>query len=365
MAHASKTVTDIFPALLTENDGNIIATSSSIHDVVTVSAQIFLPRHDNTSLALAAYRNANELLRRVPWPPPYDRTTHAMSVGDARDVKEIGDGSVHLIVTSPPYWNLKRYNGAPGQLGKLDDYPVFLRELDKVWAECLRVLVPGGRLCVIVGDVCVSRNDFGRHLVVPLHADIQSRARAIGLDVLTPILWSKVANGSGESRGNGAGFYGKPYQPGAVVKNDIEYVLLFRKGGEYRRPDRLQKALSMHTESEMKNWLRSSWSDIPGASLRNGHPAPFPEQLAMRVIKLFSFAGDVVFDPFAGSGTTAVAAIATGRNSVGIDIEKDYVELAIRRIEETVAQKRSIGATSAQLTGAPPRNENTKGPLLL
>src|SRR2546426_880936 len=141
---------------------------------------------------------------------------------------------------------------------------------------------------------------------MPLHADIQVRTRQLGLDCLTPILWQKIANGATEAQGNGAGFYGKPYQPGAIVKNDVEYVLFLRKGGEYRSPSSIQRALSMLTREEMQSWLRSSWTDIRGESTRKGHAAPFPQALAERLIKLFSFAGDTVLDPFAGTGTTAL-----------------------------------------------------------
>ena len=125
----------------------------------------------------------------------------------------IPDKSVHLVVTSPPYWTLKKYAGSKGQLGDLESYDDFLVELVKVWAECARVLAPGGRVCCVVGDVCIPRKRFGRHLVMPLHADIRVHARKLGLDVLTPILWHKVANGVTEAAGNGAGFYGKSYQP--------------------------------------------------------------------------------------------------------------------------------------------------------
>jgi DNA modification methylase len=208
----------------------------------------------------------------MPWPKPFDRTTHSLLLGDARDLGSLPDGSVHLVVTSPPYWTLKDYPNAEGQLGAMGNYDAFLGELDKVWSECKRVLVPGGRICCVVGDVCVPRRKLGRHLVMPLHADIQVRARAIGLDVLTPILWHKVANGVTEAEGNGAGFYGKPYQPGSIVKNDIEYILFLRKGGEYRRITPLQKALSMLTKNEMQTWLRSIWTDIRGASLHNEAP---------------------------------------------------------------------------------------------
>src|SRR5262249_6586878 len=161
-----------------------------------------------------------------------------------------------------------------------------------------------------------------------LHADIQVHARKLGLDVLTPILWHKVANGVTEAAGNGAGFYGKPYQPGSIIKNDVEYILFLRKGGEYRQAPPLQKALSMLTKEEMQGWRRSIWTDVRGASLRNGHPAPYPPVLAERLIRLFSFAGDTVLDPFAGTGSTGVAAIAAGRNSISIDVEETYIAIA-------------------------------------
>jgi modification methylase len=308
-----------------------------------------LPAADNTAKALQVYRAANERFRQGPWPKPFDETTHSLSVGDARDLSSIRAGTVHLVVTSPPYWTLKDYPSAKGQLGSLKDYTLFVDELDKVWRECHRVLVPGGRICCVVGDVCLPRKKTGRHLVMPLHADIQVRARSIGLDVLTPIIWHKVANGVTEAEGNGAGFYGKPYQPGSIIKNDIEYILFLRKGGEYRKIDPLQKALSMLTKVEMQSWLRSIWKDIRGASLRKGHPAPYPPALAERLIKLFSFAGDTVLDPFAGTGSTAIAAIRTGRNSVSLDIESTYVKIARENIEKEIAQRRISGAVEAEL----------------
>jgi modification methylase len=311
--------------------------------------EIELPAADNTAEALQVYRAANERFRQIPWPASFGKTTHQLRIGDARDLSVVPDKSVHLVVTSPPYWTLKKYVGSKGQLGDIEDYESFLIELDKVWAECNRVLVPGGRICCVVGDVCIPRKRYGRHLVMPLHADIQVHGRRLGLDVLTPIIWHKVANGVTEAEGNGAGFYGKPYQPGSIVKNDIEYVLFFRKGGEYRKAAPLQKALSMLTKEEMQSWLRSIWTDIRGASLRNGHPAPYPPMLADRLIKLFSFAGDTVLDPFAGTGSTAVAAIAAGRNSISLDIEPGYIALARENISEAVKAKRTAGAVKAEL----------------
>lgn len=322
---------------------------------------IRLPFADNTSQALKVYRAANERFRQIAWPTPFDLTRHTLSVADARNLRHLPDGSVHLVVTSPPYWTLKKYVGSKGQLGDLEDYEGFLEQLDQVWKECARVLAPGGRICCVVGDVCIPRKRYGRHLVMPLHADIQVHVRKLGLDVLTPILWHKVANGVTEAEGNGAGFYGKPYQPGSIVKNDIEYILFFRKGGEYRKAEPLQKALSMLTKEEMQSWLRSIWTDIRGASLRNGHPAPYPVTLAERLIKLFSFAGDMVLDPFAGTGSTAIAAINAGRNSVSSDIEPSYIAIARDNIRKALSQKRTVGAVSAELIV----NMKTQAPLAI
>jgi len=308
-----------------------------------------LPATDNTSEGLAKLQSANRAYRKIIWPAPYDTTEHRLHLGDARDLSWIEDGSVHLVVTSPPYWTLKKYETRNGQLGEVAEYQAFLDELDKVWRECARVLTPGGRICCVVGDVCIPRKRDGRHRVMPLHSDIQARAAAIGLDCLTPILWHKISNGVNEAQGNGAGFYGKPYQPGAVVKNDVEYILFMRKGGEYRTASMVQKALSMLTKDEMQAWFRSFWSDIKGASTRDGHPAPYPVELAERLIRMFSFAGDTVLDPFLGTGSTSLAAIRSGRNSIGNDIEPKYLKLARANVETETKKARTVGAAKATL----------------
>jgi DNA modification methylase len=310
-------------------------------------AQIDYP--DNQRGAINKLLALNAYYRSHPWPAPFDQTEHRLRLGDARDLSWIPNGSVHLIVTSPPYWTLKKYEANNRQLGEIQDYTAFLDELDKVWRECARVLAPGGRICCVVGDVCIPRRQ-GRHLVMPLHADIMVRARGLGLDALTPILWFKIANGVTEAKGNGSGFYGKPYQPGAIIKNDAEYILFLRKGGEYRSPSSTQKALSMLTKEEMKSWLRSAWVDIKGESTRRGHPAPYPQNLAERLIKLFSFAGDTVLDPFVGTGTTNLAAVATGRNSIGNEIEQVYLKIAEQRLFLATAMPRTFGATHSTLT---------------
>lgn len=233
---------------------------------------------------------------------------------------------VHLVVTSPPYWTLKRYAGdaSGAQLGHQANYDEFLTSLASVWKRCFDLLVPGGRLCVNIGDVCVPRRTAGRHYVVPLHADITVACRKLGFDYLTPILWQKISNASTEVEGNGSAFLGKPYEPNAIVKSDIEYILLFRKPGAYRAPTEEQRSLSMIDKHDHARWFRSIWSDIPGASTRQGHPAPFPVELAYRLIRMFSFVGDTVLDPFIGSGTTSLAAMNAYRSSVGYEIEPEY-----------------------------------------
>jgi site-specific DNA-methyltransferase (adenine-specific) len=184
---------------------------------------------------------------------------------------------------------------------------------------------------------------------MPLHADIQVRARALGLDCLTPILWHKIANGATECEGNGAGFYGKPYQPGAIVKNDIEYILFLRKGGRYRSATPVQKALSMLTKEEMQSWFVSFWTDIRGSSTRAGHPAPFPIEIAERLIRMFSFAGDTVLDPFVGTGTTCEAAVSAGRNSIGVEIDPAYFKMSQRRLVRCCSVKRMFGPIESEL----------------
>jgi site-specific DNA-methyltransferase (adenine-specific) len=304
---------------------------------------------DNTPQGLSTLLEENRRTRTRPWPSPFDQTVHHLHQGDARNLSWLPDESVHLVVCSPPYWTLKEYEHSQGQLGDIQDYESFLRELDRAWDECRRVLVPGGRICCVVGDVCIPRKRGGRHYIMPLHADIQVRSRRFGLDCLTPILWHKIANGATEVEGNGAGFYGKPYQPGAVVKNDIEYILFLRKGEKYRSATHQQKTLSMLTKDEMQSWFRSFWTDIRGSSTRKGHPAPFPVELAERLIKMFSFAGDTILDPFMGVGSTSVAAIRAGRNSIGNELEPVYFEQARDAVKKAAAVQRQVGATRAEV----------------
>ncbi len=235
------------------------------------------------------------------------------------------------MVTSPPYWTLKKYNERDGQLGHLADYEYFLDQLDLIWTEVYRLLVPGGRLICVVGDVCLSRrNNGGRHTVVPLHASIEERCRQIGFDGLAPVIWHKISNAVHEVE-RASAFMGKPYEPNSVIKNDIEFILMQRRPGGYRAPTIETRLLSLIPASNHKRWFNQIWTDIRGESTRR-HPAPYPLELVDRLIRMFSFVGDTVLDPFVGTGTTSVAAALTGRSSIGIDIDPGYVDMAHQRL---------------------------------
>lgn len=235
-----------------------------------------------------------EAVRRIP-------TTHNLYLGDAREMPAIEPQSVHLVLTSPPYWTLKEYNRTEGQLGYVEDYEAFLAELEKVWRRCFDALVPGGRLICVVGDVCLSRRqNNGRHTVVPLHASIQEQCREIGFDNLSPIIWHKIANAQFEAEGNGSSFLGKPYEPNGVIKNDIEFILMQRKPGGYRQPDLPTRLLSLISAECHQEWFQQILTGLTGASTKH-HPAPYPVELAARLIRMYSFVGDTVLDPFLGT----------------------------------------------------------------
>jgi len=260
---------------------------------------------------------------------------HELHLGDARDLSVVTDGSVELVVTSPPYFDIKDYENGMGdenQLGDIENYELFNQEIDKIWKQCYEKLVPGGRMCVVIGDVLRSRSDYGRHRVLPLHATIQKHCTDIGFDNLAPIIWYKIGNATLEAGGN-ARFLGKPYEPGAVIKNDIEYILLFRKPGSYRSPSTAERILSLIEADRHQKMFRQLWDDIKGEP-QTDHPAPFPAELAERLIRMFSFAGDTVLDPFAGSGSTAVGASRCGRNSLSVELEEKYFQIAKDRIEK-------------------------------
>lgn len=297
----------------------------------------FLPAEllhlDDLQTAIPRIAKDAKLIEQIEKASQAVPTKHLLVRGDARRMAAIEEESVHLVLTSPPYWTLKEYRDTDGQLGHIEDYDEFLAELDKVWAHCFRVLVPGGRLICVVGDVCLSRRENnGRHTVVALHSSIQEHCRKIGFDNLAPIIWHKIANAAYEVEG-GSGFLGKPYEPNAVIKNDIEFILMERKPGGYRSPDAPTKLLSVISAENHKRWFQQIWAGVTGASTKQ-HPAPYPIELATRLVRMFSFVGDTVLDPFMGTGTTAVASAKWGRDSVGFEIDAHYFDLAQRRIQD-------------------------------
>ncbi|MCH8829566.1 MAG: site-specific DNA-methyltransferase [Planctomycetes bacterium] len=247
----------------------------------------------------------------------------------------------------------KTYRDTDGQLGHMTDYDCFLEALDAVWSRCFDALVPGGRLVCVVGDVCLSRRkNNGRHTVVPLHASIQEHCRSIGYDNLAPIIWHKISNAAYEVEGTGSTFLGKPYEPNAVIKNDIEYILMLRKPGGYRKPSLSDRILSLISAENHQAWFQQIWSGITGASTRH-HPAPYPLKLVERLIRMFSFVRDTVLDPFLGSGTTSIAAACWGRNSMGVEIDPGYFKRAVERIRHETSDMfsdrtiRTFGSTDA------------------
>ncbi|HVB86899.1 MAG TPA: site-specific DNA-methyltransferase [Candidatus Dormibacteraeota bacterium] len=298
--------------------------------------QTAIPRLARDERAVASIEEA---VRKVP-------TAHALYLGDARKMPQIEPESVHLVLTSPPYWTLKEYRDSDAQLGHIEDYDEFLAELDRVWKRCFDALVPGGRLICVVGDVCLSRRENnGRHTVVPLHASIQEHCRKIGFDNLAPIIWHKISNAAYEVEG-GSGFLGKPYEPNAVIKNDIEFLLMERKPGGYRAPAISTKVLSLISGENHKKWFQQIWTGVTGASTRE-HPAPYPIELAERLVRMFSFVGDTVLDPFMGTGTTTVAAAKWGRSSIGFEIDPHYFKLAEKRIHRETSSLFSTAEISA------------------
>lgn len=311
----------------------LISAAGRKYDRIDLDSQVperarALAREDDQK-AIPALAKDSELIQAIEQAVRLLPTHHELFLGDSRSMAEVPDEAVHLVLTSPPYWTLKRYPEREDQLGQVQEYEQFLDELDRVWEEVFRVLAPGGRLIVVVGDVCMSRRSFGRHVVFPLHASIQERCRGLGFDNLAPIIWHKIANARFEVE-NGSSFLGKPYEPNAVVKNDIEFILFQRKPGGYRQPSLAARILSVLPENQHREWFQQIWT-LGGTSTRH-HPAPYPLPLAERLVRMFSFVGDTVLDPFMGTGTTNLAAGRWGRHSIGYEVEPSYFGMTRERL---------------------------------
>ena len=256
-----------------------------------------------------------------------ENTRHTIINGDSRKMDELQDKSVHLIVTSPPYWQLKDY-GSESQIGFNDSYEQYINNLNLVWKECYRVLHDGCRLCINIGDQFARSVYYGRYKVIPIHSEIIRFCETIGFDFMGQIIWQKTTT---TNTTGGAAIMGSfPYPRNGIVKLDFEYILLFKKQGDAPKPTAEQKAQSAMTNEEWNTYFNGHWY-FNGAK-QDKHLAMFPEELPKRLIKMFSFPGETVMDPFMGSGTTAAVARKLGRNSIGYEINPEFIPLIKHKI---------------------------------
>jgi len=247
---------------------------------------------------------------------------HIIYFADSRNMAELPDESIHLALTSPPYWHIKDY-GCAGQIGYGQSLHEYLIDLSRVWCECYRVLAPGRRLCINIGDQFARSVVYGRYKVIPLHAEIIAQCETIGFDYMGAILWQKktTMNTTG-----GAVVMGSfPYPPNGIVELDYEFILLFRKPGKSASVPAEIKEASALSRNEWKEYFSGHWSF--GGARQAGHEAMFPEELPRRLIRMFSFVGETVLDPFSGSGTTVKVAIELGRQAVGYEIQREFEPL--------------------------------------
>lgn len=248
------------------------------------------------------------------------KTHHKIINGDSRQMIELPDNSMHLVITSPPYWQLKDY-GTVNQIGFHDSYENYINNLNLVWKECYRTLHNGCRLCVNIGDQFARAVYYGRYKVIPIREEIIKFCENIGFDYMGAIIWQKVTTSNTTGGGVQMGSY--PYPRNGILKLDYEFILVFKKLGDAPKPTKEQKELSKMTAEEWNTFFAGHWN-FAGAR-QNGHIAIFPEELPRRLIKMFSFVGETVLDPFAGSGTTALASKNLDRNSVSYEINPEFL----------------------------------------
>jgi len=250
-----------------------------------------------------------------------DKTWHKIIIGDSRHMEEVKDNAVHLVITSPPYWQLKDY-GPKDQIGYNDTYQDYIDNLNKVWKECYRILHPGCRLCINIGDQFARAIIYGRYKVIPIRTEITRYCESIGFDYMGAIIWQKVT--TCKTTGGATVMGSFPYPRGGIIKIDYEFILVFKKLGKDIKPSQEIKEKSKLTNEEWNEYFNGHWN-FPGEK-QNGHIAMFPLELPRRLIKMFSFCGDIVLDPFLGSGTTSRAALELGRNSIGYEINDQFLE---------------------------------------
>ena len=255
------------------------------------------------------------------------KTTHKIIIGDSRNMKELDNESVHLVITSPPYWQLKDY-GSENQIGYNDTYEEYINNLNLVWKECYRVLHQGCRLCINIGDQFARSVYYGRYKVIPIRTEIIKFCETIGFDYMGAIIWQKptTMNTTG-----GASVMGSfPYPRNGIIKIDYEFILIFKKPGNPPKVSKELKEASKLSKEEWNEYFSGHWNFNGERQLE--HIAMFPEELPKRLIKMFSFVGDTVLDPFLGSGTTTLAAKNLNRNSVGYEINQNFLDIIKKKI---------------------------------
>ena len=293
------------------------------------------------------------IIERVSFEDMTSRTTHTVIAGDSRSMAELQDESVQLVVTSPPYWQLKDY-GVEKQIGFHDSYEDYINHLNLVWNECYRVLSPGCRLCVNIGDQFARSVYYGRYKVIPIREEIIRFCEVIGFDYMGAIIWQKVTTTKTSGGGVQMGSY--PFPRNGILKLDYEFILVLKKLGEAPKPSYEQKEHARMTSDEWNTYFAGHWM-FPGVR-QQGHLAMFPEELPRRLIKMFSFPGETILDPFAGSGTTNLAAKNLGRSSVGYEINPEFISVFVDKLGlkqsnltgssyEFVQQKREVNLQEA------------------
>lgn len=258
-------------------------------------------------------------------------TTHTLITGDSRNLSLIPDKSVHLIITSPPYWQLKDY-GSDKQIGFHDSYEDYINNLNMVWSECNRILHDGCRLCINIGDQFARSVYYGRYKVIPIRTEIIRFCESLGMDYMGAIIWQKQTTMN--TTGGGAVMGSFPYPRNGILKIDYEFILIFKKQGKAPTPTIDYKKMSEMSKEEWNTYFASHWTF--GGAKQDGHIAVFPEELPRRLIKMFSFVGETVFDPFMGSGTTALAARNLKRNSIGYEINPDFIKYYKQKVESSM-----------------------------